>query len=119
MKIYKGNSKSWDFLIIILTEIPFGLVFQCDENKNDARKVLIDKYEVLYDKQESLNEVTNSQNNCKIKDTSLDLKIWFNELYNLNPNFKKIKAKYEKDEDELKAHVFDVLPDKYKKYRVS
>ena len=23
MKIYKGNSKAWDFLIIILTDIPF------------------------------------------------------------------------------------------------
>ena len=30
---------------------------------------------------------------------------------NLNLNFKKIKEKYEKDEDELKSHVFYVLPD--------
>ena len=31
------------------------------------------------------------------------------ELSILNFRFKKIKAKYEKYEDEIKAHVFDVL----------
>ena len=63
------------------------------------------------EKQESFNEVTNRWNNYKIKDTSLDPDIWFNELYNLSLKFKKTKENYEKDEDELKAHVFDVLPD--------
>ena len=29
----------------------------------------------------------------------------------LNLNLKKIKAKYEKDEDDLKSYVFDVLPE--------
>ena len=57
---------------------------------------MIYKYEVSDEKQESLNEVTNRWNNCKIKDTILDPYIWFNELYNLNLKFKKIKAKYEK-----------------------
>ena len=71
----------------------------------------MDKYEMSYDKQESLNEVTHICNNCKIKDTSLDPEIWFNELYNANLKFKNIKAKYEKYEDELKAHVLDVLPE--------
>ena len=37
----------------------------------------------------------------------------------MNLKFKKIKAKYEKYEDERKAHVFDVLPEEYKKVRVS
>ena len=46
MKIYEGNSKAWDFRIVSLTYIPFGLVRQCDENAHDAWKALIDKYEV-------------------------------------------------------------------------
>ena len=71
------------------------------------------------EKHESLNEVANRWNNCKIKDTSLDPEIWFNELYILNLKFKNIKAKYEKDEDELKAHVFYVLAEEYKQVRVS
>ena len=29
---------------------------------------------------------------------------YFNELFNLNLKFKKIKSKYEKDEDDLKTH---------------
>ena len=111
MKIYEGNSKAWGFLIIILTDIAFGLVRQCDENAHYAWKSLIYKYEVSDDKQESLNEVTNRWNKCNIKDTSLDPDIWFNELYNLNLKFKKIIASYEKDEDEIEAHVFDVLPE--------
>ena len=52
-----------------------------------------------------------SWKNCRIKDTSKDPEICFNEIFNLNLNFKKIKAKYEKDEDDLKAHVFDILPE--------
>ena len=43
--------------------------------------------------------MTNKWNNCNIKDTSLDPDIWFNELYNLDLKFKKIKENYEKDED--------------------
>ena len=31
MKIYEGNSKAWDILIVSLTDIPFGLVRKCDE----------------------------------------------------------------------------------------
>ena len=38
MKIYEENSKAWDFLIISLTDIPFGLVRKCDENEHDAWK---------------------------------------------------------------------------------
>ena len=93
MKTYEGNPKAWDFLIINLTEIPFGLVSKCDEYAHYARKELIENYEVSYEKQEILIEVTNRWNNCKKKDTSLDPDIWFNELYNLNLNFKKIKER--------------------------
>ena len=31
MKIYEGKYKAWDLLITILTDLPFGLVRQCDE----------------------------------------------------------------------------------------
>ena len=55
MKIYEGNSKACYFLIISLTDIPFVLDRQCDENSHDAWKALIEKYEVSDEKQESLN----------------------------------------------------------------
>ena len=62
------------------------------------------------EKQDSLNEVTNRCNNSRIKDTSQDPDIWFNELYKLNLEFKKIKANHENDEEKLKTDVFDILP---------
>ena len=74
---------------------------------------------MAYEKQESLNELTTRWNKFKIKDISLDPKIWFNELYNSNPKLKKIKAKYKNDEDELKSHVFDILPEEYNQVIVS
>ena len=33
--------------------------------------------------------------------------------------FNKIKSKYEKDEDVMKAHIFDVLSEDYKPVNVS
>ena len=71
------------------------------------------------EKQESLNEVTNRCNNFRIKNTSKVPGIWFNERFNLNLKFKKVKGKYEKDEDNLKSHVFDVLPGDNKPTRFS
>ena len=50
-------------------------------------------------------------NNFRIKDTSQDPDIWPNQIYNLNLKFKKIKDKYQKDEDDMKSHVFDILPE--------
>ena len=78
-------------------------------NEHDAWRSLIGKYEISDKKQESLNDVTNRCKNCKIKDASLYLYIWFNELYNLNLKLNKIKEKYERDEDKLKAHFSYVL----------
>ena len=95
------------------------MVRQCDDNANDAWKALIDNYEFSDDTQDSLNGVTNRWNNCRIKYTSLDPDIWFNQIHDLNLKFKKIKAKYEKYEDGIKAHVFDVLPEEHKQVRVS
>ena len=108
MKIYGGNFKALDFLIARLTDMHFGLIRQCDENGHESWKSLVDKFEVSDEKQEILNELNNRWNNCKIKDTSLDPGIWFNDLYNLNLKFKNTKEKYEKYEYEIKAHVFDV-----------
>ena len=62
--------------------------------------------------------MTNRWNNCNIRNTSLDLYIWFNELYNLNLKFKDIKEKYEKYEDKPKAYIFNVLLEEYKQVRV-
>ena len=114
LKIYEVNSKAWGLLIISLTDIPFGLVKQCDENAQESWKDIIDKYEVSDEKQESLNEATNRWNNCNIKDTSLDPETWFNEIYTLNLRFKNIKSKYDNYEYELKAPVFDVLTEECK-----
>ena len=47
-------------------------------------------------------------------ETSKYTDIWFNNPFNLNLKFKQIKATYDKDEDELKSHVFDILPKDYK-----
>ena len=56
MKIYEGNSKAWNFLIISLKDIFFGLISEYDKNTDDARKDLIDKYEALDENKEKLNE---------------------------------------------------------------
>ena len=119
IKIYKGNYRSWNLLIIRLTYIPFDLVRKCDDNAHDVCRALIENYGVSDDKKEILNELKNRRNSFKITDTSLGLDFWFNELYNLKLNFKKIKANYEKDEDELKENVFYILPEEYKQGRVS
>ena len=78
MKTYEGNYKAWDFPIIRLEYMPFGLVMKCDENAHKAWKAVIDKYEVSEDKQESLNELTNRWKHFRIKDTSQYTDIWFN-----------------------------------------
>ena len=65
--MYEGNRKAWDLLIIDMMYIYFGLVIQCNYNANEACKVIIEKYEFPVLKQESLNEVANICNNCRIK----------------------------------------------------
>ena len=50
-------------------------------------------------------------NKYRIKDTSKYPDIWFNELYNLNPKLNNIKEKYDKENNQMNAHVFDVLPE--------
>ena len=117
--IYKGNRKARDLLIIRLTDIPIGLLRQWNKNAHESLKSFIDKYDVSYEKKEIPNDVTNSWNNCRTKYTSQDPGIWFNELYDISLNFKKIQEKYEKYEDAMKAHVSDILPEAYKPIIVS
>ena len=114
MKIYEGNSKAWDLLIISLSDINFGLVRQWNEYAHEAWKALIGKYEVSDEKQEILNEVTNRWNNLRMKEKSQDTDIWYTELFNWNLKFKKTNEKNERDGDDLNAHVFDILPEDYK-----
>ena len=59
MKIYEGNTKEKDYLIISLTDMPFGLVRHYDKNAHHAWKHLIERYKVSDENKESLNEVTN------------------------------------------------------------
>ena len=92
---------------------------QCYENSHEAWKDIINKYEVSYEKQDMFNEVKNRWNNCRMKGTSQDPDIWFNGSFNLNIKFKKIKANYDKDEDEIKAHIFEILSEDYKPVRLS
>ena len=66
-----------------------------------------------------MNEVTNRWNNFRIKDTSQDRDILFNKIFNVNPEFKDIQEKYDKYEDELKAHIFDGLSEDYTPMGVS
>ena len=91
--IYEGNSKSWYFLVISLADMPFGLVKKCDENVHDARKDLIDRYEFSDEKQKGLNAVTNRWENFRIKNTSQDPYILFNEIIQPKSQMKKYQKK--------------------------
>ena len=51
LKIYEGNIKAWDYLIISLRDITFGLVIQCNKNAHETWMAPIDKYEVSEEKQ--------------------------------------------------------------------
>ena len=70
------------------------MVSHCNENAHELWMALVEKYEVSEEKH--LNGVTNRWNTCIIKDTSQYLDILFNEIYDLNLKFNKIKEKYDK-----------------------
>ena len=50
----------------------------------------------------------------RIKDKSQDPITWLNELHNINLNLNNIMGRYDRDEDEIKGHMFDILPEEYK-----
>ena len=51
--------------------------------------------------------------------TKVKILIYGSINYYFNFMFNNINAKYDKDEDEMKAHVFDVTPEYYKPVRIS
>ena len=55
LKIWEGYNNAWYFLMISLTDITFRLERQYNNNAHKAWKVLIYKYDVSCEKQESLN----------------------------------------------------------------
>ena len=87
---------------------------EADGNAHLAWKILLNKFEVSEQKQESLTDVTMEWAACKLLSTKMDPDNWFSELYHINQKFRKIKPEYEKDEDSIKAHVISNLPEEYK-----
>ena len=67
--------------------------------------MLLNKYKVSDEKQESLTDVTMEWSACKINGTKDNLDTWFSELYRIIEKFKNIKREYKKDEVSIKAHV--------------
>ena len=82
LKIYERNSKDYGLPIISLVDIPFVLVRHYNDNSHEAWKALMEKYDVSDEKQESLNDVTNKWNACRINDTSQEPDMRFDELFN-------------------------------------
>ena len=54
----KGNADAWDQLVLSLSGTPFDLILEANENAHEAWKLLLNKYEVSDEKQESLTDVT-------------------------------------------------------------
>ena len=65
----------------------------------------IDIQTVSDEKQDSLSEVTNRWNKCKINNTILEPDVYFIEIYSLNLKFKRMKAKYENIRTKL-MHIY-------------
>ena len=53
-----GNADAWDQLVLSLTGSPFNLIQEANEVAHLAWKILLNKYEVSDEKQESLTDVT-------------------------------------------------------------
>ena len=115
----KGNADAWDQLVLSLSGTPFDLILEADENAHKAWKLLLNKYEVSDEKQESLTDVTKEWNSAKLESVRVDPDDWFSTLFRINKKFGKIKKEYEKDEDTMKAHVLVDLPDEYKPVRTN
>ena len=115
----KGKADAWDQLVLSLTGTPFDLIMEADENAHKAWELLLRKYEVSDEKQESLTDVTDEWHKSKLGSVKMDPDDWFSTLYRINKKFGRIKKEYEKDEDTLKAHVLVNLPEEYKAVRTN
>ena len=113
-KYEDGNADAWDQLVLSLTGAPFNLIMEAKEDAHKAWKILLNKYEVSNEKQESLTDVTIERGACTLDGTRTDPDLWFSELFRINSKFDRIKKEYKKDEDSIKAHVITWLPDEYK-----
>ena len=113
----KGNADAWDQLVLSLSGTPFDLILEANENAHEAWKLLLNKYAVSDEKQESLTDVTKEWNSAKLASVRVDPDDWFSTLFRINKKFGKIKTQYEKDDDAMKAHVLVNLPDEYKPVR--
>ena len=54
LKIYEEYIYDWHLLIISLSDIPFGVVRQCNENLHESWNALIETYEVSDEKRKLL-----------------------------------------------------------------
>ena len=113
-KYADGNAHAWDQLVLSLTGAPFNLILEAKEDAHKAWKILLNKYEVSNEKQESLTDVTIEWGACTLDGIRTDPDMWFSELFRINEKFEKIKVEYKKDEDSIKAHVIACLPEEYK-----
>ena len=112
-KYEKGNADAWYQLVLILSGSPFDLIQEVDEKASVAWELLLNKYEVSKEKQESLTDVTEEWNNTRLESMQTDPDDWFSLLFRINAKFGKIKSLYKKDEDMMKAHVLVNLPKEY------
>ena len=67
-----GNADAWDQLVLSLTGSLFNLIQEADEVAHLAWKILLNKYEVLDEKQESLTDVTEEWNSSRLGSTKID-----------------------------------------------
>ena len=54
----KGNADAWDQLVLSLTGSTFVLIMEADGNTHFAWKILLNKFEVSEQKQESLTDIS-------------------------------------------------------------
>ena len=99
----KGNADVWDQLVLSLPT--FTLIMEADGDARVAWNILLNKFEVSEQKQESLTDVMMEWAACRLINTKIDPDNWFSQLYYINQKFKKIKPEYEKDQDSIKVHM--------------
>ena len=100
-------------MVLGLTGTAFSVIQEADGNAHEAWKLLLDKYDVLSQKQNSLTDVTEEWNNSRLSSVKVDPDDWFTYLYRVNAKFKKIKTKYGKDDDQIKPRVLVNLTEEY------
>ena len=88
----KKYNNAWDQLVINLSGIPFLHIMDCKEDPYKVWMRLVEKYMASSTKSESLSNVVNEWNKCKLELTLEDLDNWFTKLFVLNQKFKEIKV---------------------------